>query len=143
MSFTSSLSVLLLVLSQSLANASSVVNCSDVERVQKQPNFISMGAASEITALKGSAKRLALAQFELTKKIFNSPRSSVETSYTYKLTLSGVRYDALNIDIGGNGGTAVFQEGTTKASIISFVDGDLYVNGKRCRNVELPGDRQF
>ncbi|MFN8792320.1 MAG: hypothetical protein ACK5Y2_12775 [Bdellovibrionales bacterium] len=143
MKLTSISSVLLLVLSQSLANASSIINCSDVERAQKQPNFISMGASSEIAALKGTAKRLALAQFELTKKMFNSPGSSVETSYTYKLTLSGVRYDALNIDVGGNGATAVFQEGTTKAATISFFDGDLYVNGRRCRNVELPGDRQF
>ncbi|OFZ29321.1 MAG: hypothetical protein A2622_07855 [Bdellovibrionales bacterium RIFCSPHIGHO2_01_FULL_40_29] len=145
------LSILLLTVTTSagtsdIGSATQVIkNCSDAEAVQHRSDFISQEEGSSLSALyrNSETKTVMMAQVKRAMQILQASSIEPTNDYKYKLNYLGTTYDAINIDMGGNGHTVVFMENTIQEVNFFFYDGDMYINNKRCKNVTLPGGVQF
>lgn len=134
---------LLLIAQPGFATVQVVKNCQAVEAEQSKKDFVSSSKYEILQFLSGNALQVAISQVEVAKSVIKGLKIALDSDYTYKLSFLGKTYDALNVDLGGNGQTLVFVEGTDQLVNMGFFDGDLYVEGKRCHKVVLPGDTQF
>lgn len=118
-------------------------DCAAVEAVQKKKNFIGMESAKDINSFKGAELKLRKDQLTRAMNDFNITLPVSYSNYYYELTFMGKKYDAISFEAGDNGATTVFIKNTLTITNLSFFDGDMYVDRKRCRKVTLESDTQY